>query len=112
LGDWVDTAKTYKIKPAIRDRASCNSDTQKASLLNRRRTVTFRQRKYEPLFTMEENKMKKSIFILLVSLLASISTYAQTTPTSTPSKPATTAETKPKRQIFRANKDQIISNQK
>ena len=56
--------------------------------------------------------MKKSIFILLVSLLASISTYAQTTPTSTPSKPATTAETKPKRQIFRANKDQITAVQK
>ena len=56
--------------------------------------------------------MKNFIFILLVSLLASVSTYAQTTPTSTPSKPATATETKPKRQIFRANKEQITAVQK
>ena len=57
--------------------------------------------------------MNKFIFILLVSLLASVSINAQTTPTSTPSKPTTTtAETKPKKQIFRANKDQIMAVQK
>ena len=57
--------------------------------------------------------MKNLIFVLLVSLLASVSIYAQTTPTSTPSQPTTTtAETKPKKQIFRANKDQIMAAQK
>jgi peptidoglycan hydrolase-like protein with peptidoglycan-binding domain len=54
--------------------------------------------------------MKKLILILLVALLASISITAQTTPTPTPSK--TTTETKPKKQIFRANKDQIMAAQK
>ena len=54
--------------------------------------------------------MKKLIFILLVSLLASVSINAQTTPTTTPTK--TTTETKPKKQIFRANKDQITAVQK
>ncbi len=56
--------------------------------------------------------MKKFIFVLLISLMASVSTNAQTTPTPTPSKPATTTETKPKKQIFRANKDQITAVQK
>ncbi len=56
--------------------------------------------------------MKKFIFVLLVSLLASVSINAQTTPTPTPTgTPATTA-TKPKKQIFRANKEQIMAVQK
>jgi len=56
--------------------------------------------------------MKNFIFILLVSLFASVSINAQTTPTPTPANTTTTTETKPKRQIFRANKDQIIQVQK
>lgn len=56
--------------------------------------------------------MKNLFLILLVALLASVSINAQTTPTPTPSKPATTTETKPKKQIFRANKDQIMAVQK
>lgn len=56
--------------------------------------------------------MKKLLFVLLISLLVSITNNAQTTPTSTPSKTTTTAETKPKRQIFRANKVQITAVQK
>jgi len=55
--------------------------------------------------------MKKLIFVLLVSLSASVSINAQTTPTPTPSKPVMTTEIKPKRQIFRANKDYPINNQ-
>ncbi len=54
--------------------------------------------------------MRKSIFIILVSLLISVSINAQTTPTT-----ATTAaanEEKPKKQIFRANKDQVTQAQK
>jgi len=62
---------------------------------------------------VEEKLMKQFILILLVSLLASISINAQITPTPTPTKPTTTTtETKPKKQIFRANKDQIIAAQK
>ena len=56
--------------------------------------------------------MKKLLFVLLISLSVSITNNAQTTPTSTPSKTTTTAETKPKRQIFRANKEQITAVQK
>ncbi len=56
--------------------------------------------------------MKKFILVLLISLLASVSFNAQTTPTPAPSQPATTSETKPKKQIFRANKDQIMTVQK
>jgi len=56
--------------------------------------------------------MKKFILMLLVSLLASVSINAQTAPTPTPSKPAATTETKSKRQIFRANKDQVTAAQK
>ncbi len=54
--------------------------------------------------------MRKFIFILLVSLLVSVSTNAQTTPATAPVK--TTTEEKPKKQIFRANKDQITQVQK
>ena len=56
--------------------------------------------------------MKKFIFLLLVSLIASVSVNAQMTPTPTPSKPAATSETKPKKQIFRANKEQVMAVQK
>ena len=56
--------------------------------------------------------MKNLIFILLVSFLASVSINAQTTPTPTPMNTTTTTETKPKKQIFRANKDQIMQVQK
>ncbi len=55
--------------------------------------------------------MKKLIFMLLVSLLTSVSIYAQTAPASTPTTPTTT-EAKPKKQIFRANKEQITTVQK
>lgn len=55
--------------------------------------------------------MKKIIFILIVSLLVSVSISAQTAPTPTPATSATT-ETKPKKQIFRANKEQITAVQK
>lgn len=56
--------------------------------------------------------MRKLFFILLVSLLTSISINAQTTPTPSPSTEPTTTETKPKKQIFRANKEQIMQVQK
>jgi len=56
--------------------------------------------------------VKKFIFLLLVSLIASVSVNAQMTPTPTPSKPAATSETKPKKQIFRANKEQVMAVQK
>ena len=55
--------------------------------------------------------MKNLIFVLLVALLASVSINAQTTPTTTKTT-NTTTETKPKRQIFRANKEQITAVQK
>jgi murein L,D-transpeptidase YcbB/YkuD len=54
--------------------------------------------------------MRKLFIILLVSLLASISINAQTTPTGATTK--TTTEAKQKKQIFRANKDQIAQAQK
>ena len=57
--------------------------------------------------------MMKFFLIMLVSILASISICAQTTPTATPTKTTTAAtDTKPKKQIFRANKEQIMAVQK
>lgn len=56
--------------------------------------------------------MKKFIFVSLVSLLLSVSINAQTPPTPAPAATPATTETKPKRQIFRANKDQIMAVQK
>lgn len=55
--------------------------------------------------------MKKLIFMLFALLLMSVSIYAQTAPTPTPAT-TTTTEAKPKRQIFRANKEQITAVQK
>ncbi len=55
--------------------------------------------------------MKKLILILFVSLAVSVSINAQTTPTTTPTSQTTSAE-KPKKQIFRANKEQIMQAQK
>jgi peptidoglycan hydrolase-like protein with peptidoglycan-binding domain len=54
--------------------------------------------------------MRKLIFTLFVTFLVSVSINAQTTPTSADAK--TTTEAKPKKQIFRANKDQITQAQK
>ena len=54
--------------------------------------------------------MKKLIFILLVTLLASVPIYSQTNPASQTTTAST--ETKPKKQIFRANKEQITAVQK
>ena len=55
--------------------------------------------------------MKNFILILIVSLLVSVSTGAQTAPTTTQdTKP--TAEAKPKKQSFRANKEQVMQVQK
>jgi peptidoglycan hydrolase-like protein with peptidoglycan-binding domain len=55
--------------------------------------------------------MKNLLFILFVSLAFAFSINAQTTPTTT-STPKTTVEEKPKKQIFRANKEQITQAQK
>jgi len=55
--------------------------------------------------------MKHLILILFVSLAFTASINAQTTPTTTPT-PQTTSEEKPKKQIFRANKEQIMQVQK
>lgn len=55
--------------------------------------------------------MKNIIFILLVSLAFTISINAQTTPATTSDNQKTTEE-KPKKQIFRANKEQIMQAQK
>ena len=54
--------------------------------------------------------MKKLIFTIFVSLLFTISFNAQTAPTTPTTK--TTNEEKPKRQIFRSNKDQVSQAQK
>ena len=52
--------------------------------------------------------MKKSLFVLLISFLFVFTINAQTNPTPNKTTDAqTTKEEKPKRQIFRANKDQI-----
>ncbi len=53
--------------------------------------------------------MKKFIFVIFASLIFGVSINAQTTATA--STPATT-ETKPKRQNFRSNKEQITQAQK
>lgn len=55
--------------------------------------------------------MKKIIFIICVSFLLGASVNAQT-PSTTPTPTETKPETKPKKQIFRANKDQIMQAQK
>ncbi|MDQ3321415.1 MAG: peptidoglycan-binding protein [Acidobacteriota bacterium] len=54
--------------------------------------------------------MKKSIFVLIAFLLFGVSINAQTTAASGSSHTQTDA--KPKRQIFRANKEQILTVQK
>lgn len=56
--------------------------------------------------------MKKLIFTLLVSFLAAASINAQTAPASNSSNAQATAEAKPKKQIFRATKEQIMQTQK
>ena len=56
--------------------------------------------------------MKNFILVLFIALVfTAISTDAQTTPANTPNNQTTTEE-KPKKQIFRANKDQIMQAQK
>ncbi len=55
--------------------------------------------------------MKKLIFMLLVSFLTAVSITAQTTPTPNPSKSPAMTETKPKKLIFRANKEQVMTVQ-
>ncbi|MDQ3181881.1 MAG: peptidoglycan-binding protein [Acidobacteriota bacterium] len=55
--------------------------------------------------------MKKTIFILLASFLLGVSINAQTNPPTDKTTAAQT-ETKPKKQIFRANKEQIMRAQK
>ncbi len=54
--------------------------------------------------------MKKSIFVLIAFLLFGVSINAQTAAASGSSQTQTDA--KPKRQIFRANKEQISTVQK
>lgn len=56
--------------------------------------------------------MKKLMYAIFASLLFGISINAQTTPTATGTTPAARTETKPKRQNFRANKEQIAQAQK
>jgi murein L,D-transpeptidase YcbB/YkuD len=63
------------------------------------------------LLILEEKLMKNLILILIVSLLVTISINAQTTPAAA-SDTKTTAEAKPKKQIFRANKEQVMQAQK
>ncbi|MDQ3748659.1 MAG: peptidoglycan-binding protein [Acidobacteriota bacterium] len=55
--------------------------------------------------------MKKFIYVLFVSLLVSVSINAQTSPT-TAQDTKTTAEAKPKKQSFRATKEQVMQVQK
>lgn len=55
--------------------------------------------------------MKNLLFILLVSLAFTVSINAQTAPATSPT-PQTNSEEKPKKQIFRANKEQIMQAQK
>lgn len=54
--------------------------------------------------------MKKIILIIAVSMLFGISINAQTTPSAGTT--TATAETKSKKKVFRANKDQIMQAQK
>lgn len=56
--------------------------------------------------------MKKIIFVIFASLLFAFSTQAQTNSATDSSKSATTTEAKPKRAVFRANKEQITQAQK
>lgn len=56
--------------------------------------------------------MRKYIFTLLVTFLVGVSINAQTTPAPSSSNAQTATEEKPKKQIFRANKDQITQVQK
>ncbi len=56
--------------------------------------------------------MRRFIFTLLVSFLVGVSINAQTAPAPNTSNAQTTAETKPKKQIFRATKEQIMQTQK
>lgn len=56
--------------------------------------------------------MKKLMYAIFASLLFGISINAQTAPTATGTAPAAQTETKPKRQNFRANKEQIAQAQK
>ncbi|MGI8641268.1 MAG: peptidoglycan-binding domain-containing protein [Pyrinomonadaceae bacterium] len=56
--------------------------------------------------------MKKIIFVILLSILFVAASNAQTNPTATPTpKTQSAKEGKPKKQIFRANKDQITQAQ-
>jgi len=55
--------------------------------------------------------MKNFILILIISLLVSVSTGAQTAPATTQDT-KTTAEAKPKKQSFRATKEQVMQVQK
>ncbi len=55
--------------------------------------------------------MKNFIYILFISLLVSVSINAQTSPTTTQDT-KTTAEAKPKKQSFRATKEQVMQVQK
>lgn len=55
--------------------------------------------------------MKKFIFVIFASLIFGVSINAQTTATTSASTPVKT-ETKPKRQYFRSNKEQITQAQK
>jgi len=59
----------------------------------------------------EENQMKKLFYIIFACALFAISIEAQTMPAASPT-PAATTESKPKRKIFRANKQQIMQAQK
>ncbi|HEX8289505.1 MAG TPA: peptidoglycan-binding domain-containing protein [Pyrinomonadaceae bacterium] len=56
--------------------------------------------------------MKKIIFVIFASLLFAVSTQAQTNTATNSSKSTTNAEAKPKRAVFRANKEQITQAQK
>ncbi len=60
---------------------------------------------------LEENQMKKLIYIIFACALFAISTEAQTTPSASPTPNATT-ESKTKSKKFRANKEQIMQAQK
>lgn len=55
--------------------------------------------------------MKKLLMLVVVALFFSLSIYAQTTPSASPTTTATT-ESKPKKKSFRANQEQIMQAQK
>ena len=68
-------------------------------------------RKFTLYFTGEK-KMKKTVFLLLLSFLFVFTSNAQTNPTTNKTSDTQTAkEEKPKKQIFRASKDQIMQAQ-